>query len=85
MSARRAIRSRSTKETSVEVTLDVEGPTAAIKDPRGNLHMGVSATTKINRKDFGLTWSRVVEGAPMVSDDVLITLDMELVQAAETK
>ena len=31
-----------------EVVLDVDGPTAPVKDPRGNFHMGASATTKIN-------------------------------------
>ena len=40
-----------------EVTLDVEGPTPPTKDPWGNTRIGASATTKINRKDFGLTWN----------------------------
>ena len=58
-----------------EVELDVEGPTEAVKDPMGNLHMGASASTKINRKDFG------VNGASaMVGDDVPITIDLELVR-----
>jgi polyisoprenoid-binding protein YceI len=56
-----------------EVTLDVDGPTPAIKDPRGNSRMGASASTTINRHDFG------VNGAPsMVGDDVPITLDIEM-------
>ena len=56
-----------------EVTLDVEGPSAPVKDPRGNLRVGASASTTINRKDFG------VDGAAaVVSDDVPITIDMEL-------
>jgi len=60
-----------------EVVLDVDGPTAPIKDPRGNLHMGASATTTVNRKDFG------VNGAgAAVGDDVPITIDMELVRPA---
>jgi polyisoprenoid-binding protein YceI len=60
-----------------EVALDVDGPTAPIKDPRGNLHMGASAATKISRKDFG------VSGAPMaVGDEISITLDVELLQPA---
>ena len=37
-----------------EVTLDVDGPTAPIKDPRGTTHIGASASTKINRQDFGI-------------------------------
>ena len=60
-----------------EVVLDVEGPTAPVKDPKGNMHVGASAATKINRKDFG------VNGAPtMVGDDVSIILDVELVKPA---
>jgi polyisoprenoid-binding protein YceI len=57
-----------------EVTLDVDGPTPAIKDPMGNSRMGASASTKINRRDFG------VNGAPaMAGDEVLITLDIEMI------
>jgi polyisoprenoid-binding protein YceI len=60
-----------------EVALEVEGPTGPVKDPRGNLHMGASATTQISRKDFG------VNGAPGgVGDEVLITLDVEMVKRA---
>jgi polyisoprenoid-binding protein YceI len=56
-----------------EVVLDVDGPSAPIKDPWGNQRMGASATTKINRMDFG------VAGAPgMVGDDITITLDLEM-------
>jgi polyisoprenoid-binding protein YceI len=64
-----------------EVTLDVDGPTPEIKDPWGNARVGASATTKINRKDFGLTWNKALEtGGVVVSDEVLITLDIELVK-----
>lgn len=60
-----------------EVVLDVDGPTAPVKDPRGNLHMGASATTKISRKDFG------VNGAPtMAGDEISITIDTELVKSS---
>jgi polyisoprenoid-binding protein YceI len=56
-----------------EVVLDVEGPTAAIKDPWGKMRIGASASTKINRKDFG------VNGLPgVVGDDITITIDAEL-------
>jgi polyisoprenoid-binding protein YceI len=60
-----------------EVVLDVEGPTPAIK--MGNsTRRGVSATTRINRKDFGVSWSRTLDGGGVVvSDDVNITLDVE--------
>ena len=58
-----------------EVTLDVDGPSAPIKDPWGNQRIGASASTKINRKDFG------VNGAPgVVGDDITITIDTELIQ-----
>src|ERR1700674_2935950 len=39
------------------VVFTVEGPTAPGKDPWGNIRRGLSATTKVNRKDFGLTWN----------------------------
>ncbi len=62
-----------------EVVLDVEGPSAEAKDPWGNLRRGASATTKINRKDFGLTWNKAVEtGGVLVGDDILITLEIEM-------
>ena len=52
-----------------EVTLAVEGPTAPIKDPWGNTRAGASATTTISRKDFGLTWNKMIEaGGAMVGD-----------------
>lgn len=60
-----------------EVTLDVEGPSAPVKDPRGNVHVGASASTTINRKDFGVNGA-----AAMVGDDVSITIDMELTRPA---
>jgi polyisoprenoid-binding protein YceI len=64
-----------------EVILDVEGPAPEVKDQRGGMRSGASASTRINRKDFGLTWNRVVEtGGVAVSDEVLITIDVELIR-----
>lgn len=64
-----------------EVMLQVDGPAKAIKDPWGNTKTGVTATTKINRKDFGLTWNKALEtGGLVVGDEVAITLDVELQQ-----
>jgi polyisoprenoid-binding protein YceI len=62
-----------------EVVLDVDGPTAPIPDPMGGgQRIGASASTKINRKDYG------VNGAPMVAgDDITITLDAELTRPAK--
>ncbi len=59
-----------------EAVLDVDGPSAPIKDPWGNNRVGASASTKINRQDYGVSG-----GSPMVGDDIPITIDMELVQA----
>jgi polyisoprenoid-binding protein YceI len=66
-----------------EVVLDVEGPTAAVKDPWGNQRMAVSATTKINRQDFGVKWNANMDGGGVVvGDDVDITLDAEMIKQA---
>lgn len=60
-----------------EVVLDVDGPSAQIKDPWGNQRIGASGTTKINRNDFG------VKNLPgVVGDDISITIDTELIQPA---
>ena len=64
-----------------EVTLDIEGPTPAIKDPWGNVRAGVTGSTKINRKDFGLVWNALTEtGGVVVGDEVKITIEAELIQ-----
>jgi polyisoprenoid-binding protein YceI len=66
-----------------EVVLDVEGPTEAIKDARGNARIGAQATTKINRKDYGINWSRTLDGGGLVvGDEVQVTLDLALVRKA---
>lgn len=63
------------------VTLEVESPTAEMKDPFGNIKIGVSATTKIKRKEFGLTWNAALEtGGVLVGDDVNISLDLQFVK-----
>ncbi len=64
------------------VVFTVEGPTPAAKDPWGNTRVALTATTKINRKDFGLTWNAVLEtGGILVGDDVTITLDVQFIKA----
>lgn len=70
------------RETTKPVVLMVEGPTAAVKDPGGNLRRGLVATTEINRQDFGLKWSKMVEAGPVVADKVKIEIDAELLQPA---
>jgi polyisoprenoid-binding protein YceI len=65
-----------------KVRFAVEGPTPPAKDPWGNTRIGVSASTKINRKDFGLTWNAALEtGGILVGDEVTITLDAQFVKA----
>lgn len=67
-----------------EVVFEVDGPSPAIKDPfGGGQRRGASATANINRKDFGITWNHVMDsGGLMVSDDVTITIDLELTKKA---
>ena len=63
-------------------TFEVEELSAPAKDPWGNTRLGLSATTRINRKDFGLIWNAALEtGGILVGDDVTITLDVEFIQA----
>ena len=65
-----------------KVRLAVEGPTAESKDPWGNIRIGASAITKINRKDYGLVWNATLEtGGILVGDDVAITIDAEFIKA----
>lgn len=65
-----------------EVVLDFEGNLTPIKDPMGKSKIGGTATTKLNRKDFGLTWNKALEtGGVVVGDEVTITIDLEMAQA----
>jgi polyisoprenoid-binding protein YceI len=69
-----------------EVVLDVDGPTAPVKDPWGNQRIAVNATTKINRQDYGVKWNATMDnGGVVVADDVSITIDAELVQKGAPK
>ncbi len=63
------------------VVLAVTGPTPEITDPGGNVRLGASATTAINRKDFGVTWNSSLDaGGVVVGDEVKITIEVELVK-----
>jgi polyisoprenoid-binding protein YceI len=65
-----------------EVVLDVEGPSKESKDPWGNIRSGATASTKINRKDFGLNWNKALEtGGVLVGDEIAINLEIEMVKA----
>ena len=69
-----------------QVVLNVDGPKAPIKDPWGLQRSAVSATAKINRQDFGVSWNKTLDsGGVVVSDDVNITLDVEMVIPAAGK
>lgn len=62
------------------VVFDVDGPSAPIKEQAGGSRVGASATTKISRKEFGLTWNRMIEaGGAVVGDEVAVTIDLEIV------
>ena len=64
-----------------EVVLSVDGPAKPLKDPWGNTKSGATATTKISRRDFGLTWNKALDtGGVVVGDEVSITIDVELQQ-----
>ena len=65
-----------------EVTLDAIAPSKIIKGPRGESRVGASATTKINRRDFGLNWNQVLEaGGVLVGERIKLTLDLSTVRA----
>jgi polyisoprenoid-binding protein YceI len=67
---------------SRNVSFAVEDFSIAEKDPWGNARIGLSATARVNRKDFGLTWNTALEtGGVLVGDDVQITLDVQFIKA----
>ena len=54
------------------------------KDPWGNLRYGFTASTTVNRKDYGMTWNEIVEaGGVLVGDEIEITLDIEATPKSE--
>lgn len=64
------------------VIFEVEGPSASAKDPWGNTRVGLSATTRINRKDFGLTWNTALEtGGILVGEEATISLEVQFIKA----
>ena len=68
------------KDKTNNVKLDVEFG-GVVKDPYGNTKAGFSINGKINRKDFGLTWSAVTEtGGVVVSDEVRIACEVQLIE-----
>jgi polyisoprenoid-binding protein YceI len=71
-----------TKEISLPIK--IKGP---IKDPMGNTHLSLEANTKLNRKDYGLTWNKILEaGGLMVGEEITIQINGSFVkQSAEKK
>jgi len=67
------------KGVTKPVVLDVT-TTPEVKGMRGDTRRGFSATTKISRKEFGLTWNKTVEAGPVVGDEVRIALELETVK-----
>jgi len=64
-----------------EVVLDIEGPSNPVKDPWGNTRIAASATTKVNRQDYGVKWNANIDGGGVVvGDDVNITIDLEMIK-----
>lgn len=70
------------RDITKSVVLDVE-PGGIGKDPWGNTRIGFTVTGKINRSDWNLTWNAALEtGGVLVSDDVKINCEIQLVKAA---
>jgi polyisoprenoid-binding protein YceI len=70
------------KGTTKPVVLEVEGPGQVVKDPGGALRRGLTATTTINRFDYGLEWNKLVEAGPVVGKDIKIEIEAELIKQA---
>jgi polyisoprenoid-binding protein YceI len=61
-----------------EVTLDVEGPSAVVRQQNGAQKIGASATTTIKRRDFGLNYNRMIEAGQVVGEEIHVIIDIEL-------
>jgi polyisoprenoid-binding protein YceI len=67
------------KNVTKPVVLNVTGLTGEVKDPWGGTRRGATASAKISRKDFGLSWNKALEtGGVVVGDDITIELEVEL-------
>lgn len=76
------------KGITKQVILNVDGPSRPVKDAQGRTKVGVAATAKISRKDFGIVGTQldgaVEAGGIIVSDEVLLELDIELLPPSQT-
>jgi polyisoprenoid-binding protein YceI len=73
------------KGVTKPVVLHVEGPSVEVKGPMGDVRRAMVARTVINRREFGLNWSKAVEAGPVVGDDVQIEIEAEMVKAGTGK
>jgi polyisoprenoid-binding protein YceI len=73
------------KGVTKSVVLDVSGPTKEIKDPWGNVKRGIAASGKINRQEFGVSWSKLIEAGPVVGDEINIEIEAELTKDVAKK
>jgi polyisoprenoid-binding protein YceI len=66
------------------VELLVSGPSADAKDPWGNIRRGAQATTKLNRKDFGIVYNAALDnGGMLIGDEVEIVIDLEMIRQGD--
>ena len=71
------------RDITKEVSLNVEELTGEAKDPWGNMRRGATAKTRVNRKDFGMTFNVALEaGGFLVGEDVDLTIDVEMIRQA---
>jgi polyisoprenoid-binding protein YceI len=69
------------RDVTKSVTLSVNDVSEPSQDPWGNQRIGLSASAKINRKEFGLVWNAPLEfGGVLVGDEVAITLDVQFIK-----
>jgi polyisoprenoid-binding protein YceI len=69
------------RDVTREIELEVEDFSQTVVDPWGNTRRGASASTQINRSDYGLTWNKALEaGGVVVGDEVHINLEIELIK-----
>lgn len=74
------------KGISRGVVLEAAAPSPQVKDPWGNTRTGLTATTRVNRKDYGIEWNKVLDGGGVaVGNEVAVQLDVELVKKAAGK
>lgn len=81
----RLIGELSIRDVTREVALEVEY-TGKGKDPWGNTRAAFTATTSLNRHDFGLEWNQLLEaGGVLVGERIDIELEIQAIEAAATQ